>query len=62
MAISEVVNNVNTVYICKNVDTKPVGAIPNSMLWVYDVNTYFWTPDGYIWIQTQGNNSIFSKP
>lgn len=62
MAISKIVNNKETFYTCLNVDTKPVGARPNSVLWVEDTNTWYLTADGNAWIQTGGNNSIFSFP
>ena len=62
MAIIEITEHTRTDYICANADEKPTGARPNSTLWVWDIDTYYRTPDGNIWIKTKGDNSIFASP
>ena len=58
----KVVHYAEQAHVCSNADTKPDGVQPHTMLWVYDTDTTYWTPDGHIWVKTKGNNSIFSNP
>ena len=62
MTVTEVQMHTRTDYICANADEKPTDALINSTLWVWDIDTYFITPDGKNWIKVKGDNSIFANP